>query len=185
MPTTAQSTGVGASVIAASVYSSRCGPTHHHNGPSTRGRLPEGHVATGLLLQMAHRRSHERLSAVLQPLGLDVRSFGVLQFLAHGGLTQRQLIDVLGVDKSTLVRVIDLLEEQQLARRTRNPRDRRAFTVTITNHGRRLLAAANTAAEELGERLFGWLDPPQRRELHQTLQRIIQAADADGYASEE
>jgi DNA-binding MarR family transcriptional regulator len=145
--------------------------------------LPEGHVATGLLLQMAHRRSHERLSAVLQPLGIDVRSFGVLQFLVHEGLTQRQLIDVLRVDKSTLVRVIDQLEDQQLAFRTRDPHDRRAFTVTITDHGRLLLAAANAAAEELGERLFGWLDPRQRRELHQALQHIIQAASTDSHAS--
>ncbi|MCM0676893.1 MarR family winged helix-turn-helix transcriptional regulator [Micromonospora phytophila] len=139
--------------------------------------LPDGHVATGLLLQMAHRRSRDRLEAALARLGIDVRSFGVLQFLLPGGLSQRQLTDLLGVDKSTLVRVIDRLEEQQLARRTRDPRDRRAFSVTITDQGRRVIASANMAAEEVGEQLFGWLSPQQRRELHQALQRIIQAAD--------
>jgi hypothetical protein len=30
---------------------------------------------------------------------------------------------------------------------------------------------------ELGTRLFGWLEPRQRRELHHALQRIIRAAD--------
>jgi DNA-binding MarR family transcriptional regulator len=140
---------------------------------------PGGHVATGLLLQMAHRAAHDRLAAVLRPLGMDVRHFGILQFLTRGGLTQRQLIDVVGVDKSTLVRLIDQLENQQLAQRTRDPGDRRAFQVTITERGRQRLAAANTAAAELGEQLFGWLNSRQRQQLHQTLQRIIQQASPE------
>lgn len=138
--------------------------------------LPDGHVATGLLLQMSHRAAHDRLAAALRPLDMDVRHFGVLQFLSRGGLTQRQLIDLVGVDKSTLVRIIDQLEERRLAKRTRDPNDRRAFQVTITQHGRRRLADANTAATELGERLFGWLEPRQRREFHETLMRIIEQA---------
>lgn len=138
--------------------------------------LPDGHVATGLLLQMAHRAANDRLAAVLRPLGMDVRHFGILQFLSRGGLTQRQLIDLVGVDKSTLVRIIDQLEDQQLAQRTRDPRDRRAFQVTITDRGRDHLAAADTAAAELGEQLFGWLNSQQRRQLHQTLQQIIEQA---------
>jgi DNA-binding MarR family transcriptional regulator len=40
---------------------------------------------------------------------MDVRHFGILQFLARGGLTQRQPIDLVGADKSTLVRLIDRL----------------------------------------------------------------------------
>lgn len=139
--------------------------------------LPDGDVATGLLLQRAHRAAHERLAVALRPLGMDVRHFGILQFLARGGLTQRQLIGLVGVDKSTLVRIIDQLEEQQLARRTRDPRDRRAFQVTITESGRRRLAVANDAAAEVGDRLFGWLEPAQRRRLHDDLQRIIQQAE--------
>jgi DNA-binding MarR family transcriptional regulator len=127
---------------------------------------------------MAHRAAHDRLAAVLRPLGMDVRHFGILQFLACGGLTQRQLIDLVGVDKSTLVRIIDQLEDQQLAQRTRDPHDRRAFQVTITERGRQRLAVANTAAAELGEHLFGWLNPRQRQQLHQTLQRIIEQAGA-------
>ncbi|GIF76780.1 MarR family winged helix-turn-helix transcriptional regulator [Asanoa siamensis] len=141
--------------------------------------LPDGHVATGLLLQMAHRAAHDRLAEALRPLGMDVRHFGILRFLTRGGLTQRQLIDLVGVDKSTLVRIIDQLEEQRLAVRTRDPHDRRAFQVTITDHGRQRLAAADTAAAEVGERLFGWLDPPDRGQLHHTLRRIIAQARND------
>ncbi|GAA0726783.1 MarR family transcriptional regulator [Dactylosporangium roseum] len=142
--------------------------------------LPDGHVATGLLLQMAHRAAHDRLAAELKPLGMDIRHFGILQFLARGGLTQRQLIDLVGVDKSTLVRIIDQLEEQGLAVRTRDPHDRRAFQVTVTERGRERLAAANAVAADLGDHLFGWLGAGDRRRLHELLQRIIQQAHERG-----
>jgi DNA-binding MarR family transcriptional regulator len=146
------------------------------NGQWPAVELPGGHVGTGLLLQMAHRSAHDRLAGVLRPLGMDVRHFGILQFLVRGGLTQRRLIDLVGVDKSTLVRIVDQLEEQQLARRVRDPHDRRAFQVTITEGGRQRLAAANAAAAKLGEELFGWLDEAQRRQLHEVLQRIVHNA---------
>lgn len=138
--------------------------------------LPDGHVATGLLLQMAHRTAHDRLATTLKPLGMDVRHFGILQFLARGALTQRQLIDLAGVDKSTLVRMIDQLEDEQLAIRNRDPHDRRAFRITITEHGRQRLASANMATAELGEQLFGGLEPRQRQQFHETLQQIIRRA---------
>lgn len=138
--------------------------------------LPEGDVATGMLLQMAHRSTHQRLAAALLPLGLEVRDFGVLAVLAHGPLSQRQLIDVLGVDKSTMVRVVDDLERQELVTRRRNPHDRRAYAVELTDRGRKRLDAAQAAARDLGARLFGWLSDRDRRQLHATLQRIIQAA---------
>ena len=49
--------------------------------------------------------------------------------------------------------------------------------MTITDQGRRVIASANMAGEEVGEQLFGWLSPQQRRELHQALKLFIQAAD--------
>ncbi|AYF26877.1 hypothetical protein CSH63_05310 [Micromonospora tulbaghiae] len=140
--------------------------------------LPAGHVATGLLLQMAHRAARCHLASALQSVEMDVRHFGILQFLVHGGLTQRQLTDLAGVDKSTLVRIIDRLEHDQLAQRTRNPHDRRSFHVTITETGRQRLAAANAAAGEIIEHLFGWLGERERCQLHQALLGIIQASRA-------
>jgi DNA-binding MarR family transcriptional regulator len=131
-----------------------------------------------MLLQMAHRSSHQRLAATLAPLGLAARDFGVLAFLSRGPLSQRQLIDLLGVDKSTMVRVVDDLERQGLLVRRRDPNDRRAYAVELTDHGRQRLDAAQTATRDLGAHLFGWLSDHDRRRLHATLHRIIQAAQS-------
>jgi DNA-binding MarR family transcriptional regulator len=106
------------------------------------------------------------------------RRFCVLALLARGPLSQRQLIDVLGVDKSTVVRVVDDLERQGLLTRRRDPHDRRAHAVELTDHGRQRLDAAQAAARDLGAHLFGWLTDRDRRRLHATLQRIIQAAQS-------
>jgi DNA-binding MarR family transcriptional regulator len=140
--------------------------------------LPEGDVATGMLLQMAHRSSHQRLAAALEPHGLAVRDFGVLAFLARRPLSQRQLIDLLGVDKSTMVRVVDELERQGLLVRRRDRHDRRAHAVELTDQGRQRLDAAQAATRDLGTHLFGWLSASDRRRLHATLHRIIHAAQS-------
>ena len=102
----------------------------------------------------------------------------MLAFLARGPLNQRQLIDVLGVDKSTMVRVVDGLERQGLLVRRRHPDDRRAYAVELTDHGHQQLDAAQGAARDLGAHLFGWLSAQDRRRLHTTLHRIIQAAQS-------
>jgi hypothetical protein len=115
-----------------------------------------------MLLQMAHRSSHQRLAAALAPLGLAVRDFGVLAFLARGPLRQRQLVDH--------------LERQGLLVRRRDRHDRRAYAVELTDHGRQRLDAAHAATRDLGAHLFGWLSDQDRRRLHATLHRIIQAA---------
>ena len=67
--------------------------------------------------------------------------FGVLQVIAaNSGLSQSELGALLGVDRSTIVAVIDRLEEADLVRRLPAPNDRRSYALSLSENGTRTLA---------------------------------------------
>src|ERR1700752_841001 len=68
-----------------------------------------------------------RGAELLEPMGLQPAHYGVLVHLTgQEGLSQQQLADAMGVHRNVMVGLIDELEERDLVRRERHPRDRRA-----------------------------------------------------------
>src|SRR2546421_2753964 len=98
---------------------------------------------TGFLLQRAHRRLRLALNDALGPLDLGIAHVAVLGLLSvRGDLSQRQLIEIMDADKSTMVYLVDTLERHGLAERRPDPTDRRAYAVHLTETGRRRLVQA-------------------------------------------
>ncbi|MFB4315221.1 MarR family winged helix-turn-helix transcriptional regulator [Actinomadura sp. 21ATH] len=148
---------------------------------SGEGGPAAGQVGLGMLLAEAHNRSRDRMNEALGPLGINVRGFAVLLALPlYGPVSQRDLIARIGIDKSTMFRLIDELEEGGLVSRERAPRDRRAYSIVLTPRGEETLAGARRAAEEVDEHLFGRLTGPERRRLTGLLRRL---AEPDSPAS--
>ncbi|MGP4024826.1 MarR family winged helix-turn-helix transcriptional regulator [Actinomadura sp. 3N407] len=132
-------------------------------------------VGLGMLLAAAHNQSRERLNRVLHPLGIDVRGFAVLLALPlYGPVTQRELIGRIGIDKSTMVRLIDELEGGELVSRERVPQDRRAYSIVLTSRGEQTLTKARRAAEQVGGHIFGRLTEAERRHLVGLLRRLAE-----------
>jgi DNA-binding MarR family transcriptional regulator len=116
----------------------------------------ESRSELGLLLRVAHRRASKEANDALSPLGIEARHLGVLLLLdTRGKLSQTQLVDALGADKSGMVRTVDDLERIGAAVRQADPGDRRARLVELTSDGRELLRSAQAAADEVAGRLFG------------------------------
>ncbi|MFI0485706.1 MarR family winged helix-turn-helix transcriptional regulator [Actinomadura sp. 9N215] len=133
------------------------------------------HVGLGMLLAGAHHQARSGMNDELRPLDIDVRGFSMLLALdLYGPSSQRRLIDLSGIDKSTMVRIIDELEDRGLVRRERAPQDRRAYSITLTGDGERTLASARRIAADVGENLFGWLRPDERAQLVDLLRRLTE-----------
>ena len=80
---------------------------------------------TGFLLQRAHRRLRLAHNEALRPLQLNIAELAVAGLLAdRGDLSQRQLIEIMDADKSTMVYLVDELESQGLVERRPDPTDR-------------------------------------------------------------
>ncbi|MEV4673854.1 MULTISPECIES: MarR family winged helix-turn-helix transcriptional regulator [Actinomadura] len=135
------------------------------------------HVGVGMLLAAAHNRSRQSMNDELRPLGIDVRQYAMLLALEmYGPSSQRRLIDLTGIDKSTMVRSVDELERADLVRRERIPEDRRAYAITLTRTGTQTLARARRVGADVGERLFGRLAADERDQLVALLRKISEYA---------
>ena len=78
--------------------------------------------------------------AHLKKIGLTVSQFGVLEALSmRGPLCQKDIAEVIRKTTGNITTVIDNLEKNGLAVRTKGRADRRYFTVTITDKGKQLL----------------------------------------------
>ena len=75
-------------------------------------------------------------------------------------MTQKALGDALRIDRTTMVTLLDDLEDKGYLTRQRHPHDRRAFLVHPTDSGRTAKVAAVSSLDEQQRRFLGPLDPP-------------------------
>ncbi|SNS02233.1 DNA-binding transcriptional regulator, MarR family [Streptosporangium subroseum] len=110
--------------------------------------------------------------------GIGVGQHLVLKMLAAvGPCSQQTLSEELRIDRSVMVGVCDDLEKAGHVRRERNPADRRAYAVTITDSGLGLLAEAETSVPEFLDRTFQALTPAERDHLTALLGKLLNVGD--------
>ena len=106
--------------------------------------------------------------------GLGVGHHLVLKMLAAvGPRSQQVLSEELRIDRSVMVGIVDDLEKAGAVRRERDPADRRAYAVTITDAGRGALTAAERAVPEFLDRTFAALAPGERDQLGALLVKLL------------
>ena len=140
------------------------------------------HRRLGAVLTWAAENAQEVANRALEPLGLTVKHFGVMTFLRYetepkgerGSLSQQAIGELLRIDRTTMVALIDDLEQKGYVKRERNPDDRRAYVITLTAAGRRAQARAEDAVDANALQFFGRLSEAERAELHRLLARLIE-----------
>jgi DNA-binding MarR family transcriptional regulator len=106
--------------------------------------------------------------------GIGVGQHLVLKMLAEAGpSSQRVLSDQLRIDRSVMVGICDSLEQAGHVRRERDESDRRAYAVTITASGRRLLDRAEGAVPAFLDDTFKDLSPAEREQLSRLLGKLL------------
>jgi len=128
-----------------------------------------------LFAQLHLRWGAEATSALSEAgLGLGGMHFGALSVIdAAGPISQQELGEYVKKDRTTIVALVDDLEHEGLVERRRNPADRRAYALELTDEGRDWLAAAGPALTEAEDRLLLDLDDDERAQLVDTLQRVL------------
>lgn len=131
----------------------------------------------GALLVIAARTGQELAGRRLAPMGLTVRLCGVLNLLAEGPISQQALGEQLGIDRTTVVELIDELEQQGVVVRRRKSGDRRAYALHLTPKGRTVQKRAAKAFDGAADEFFNALKPAERRAMAGMMRRLIEAAD--------
>jgi MarR family transcriptional regulator, lower aerobic nicotinate degradation pathway regulator len=129
----------------------------------------------GYLLSKAHLRIHNSANEALEPLGLTVKHYGLLTLLVHEGpISQGRLGEVMRIDRTTMVALIDDLERDGHVDRTRNPEDRRAYALAATPAGRRVQRRAAALMKRVYDESLSSLSEDERSELRRMLTAIIE-----------
>lgn len=130
---------------------------------------------SGYLFNQIAGRFRSLTQQALQPLGLSPPMLRALETIgADQPLTQVQLGNRVGMDRTTIVHVIDRFEKLGYARRSRSSVDRRAYTVLLTAEGETALAEARVLARDVDAVILSPLSPVQRQSLLTLLQAIHQ-----------
>ncbi len=144
-----------------------------------RGPIP-GELAQfpGYLLARLGESSRRRFREALEQAGgLHPRLFGVMTMVAaQPGMTQQQLHEQTGIDPSSMVAVIDELEQQGLAERRAHPGDRRARAIYLTETGLQTLERVKRIVAELQRELFAPLTAEEARTMHALLRKLASSA---------
>jgi DNA-binding MarR family transcriptional regulator len=94
----------------------------------------------GYHLRRAQIVVFQNFKETMGAVAITPRQFGVLTVIdKNPGLSQTQLGNVLGIDRSTVVAVIDKLESRGLVARMTAPGDRRSHALRLSEAGMRLL----------------------------------------------
>jgi DNA-binding MarR family transcriptional regulator len=126
-------------------------------------------------------RAKRLFARALEPLGLRPNQVLVLNHLAVvEGVSQRDLVEGLEIDASSMVALLDAFEARGLAQRRPNPRDRRAYAIYLTDDGRATLQRALELSLEVESSLLAPLDAEERARLRQLLLRIAAGGEETG-----
>lgn len=144
-------------------------------GPRQSGRSGQPEViGTGFLLSALGAHSAMNFGRRLAALDLTPPHVGLLRAIAREpGRSQQAVAEEFGMPPSRLVAFIDDLEHAGLVERGRDPRDRRAHNLFLTDKGAKVMGQVADIGRDSEQALLKSLNREERLELHRLLERLM------------
>ncbi len=113
------------------------------------------------------------LSTALEGCGAD-RYLSLMLFLHHAQRPMKQqfLADSLGIDKASMVRMLDYMVERNLIERVVNPANRREYLLELTATGKRKIPRIEKEITHTDNLLFEGISPLARKKFLKTLKQL-------------
>ena len=126
-----------------------------------------------LLLTKLNSRTGVGMVDALEPLGMQPRETAILASVSQfGAMSQRQLSQLLGIDRSTMVTCVDRLQALKLAERQPRPDDRRVALVTLTARGEQAVRDAKRLLDAFESELLAPLTKPEQAAFREALVKM-------------
>jgi MarR family transcriptional regulator, transcriptional regulator for hemolysin len=126
-----------------------------------------------LLAQASHVMVTE-MTRAFEDMGVAPRGHCVLSTARAGEYTQKELADLIGLDKTTMVVTIDELERAGLAERVPSAADRRARIIRVTPAGKRIVAKGEVVVEKIQRDVLASLPASEAKRFMETLERLVE-----------
>lgn len=147
--------------------------TTNKNGtphPINMGILPD---LIGFNLRCAQLAVFQHFNATVGTNGISAPQFGTLLLIeANPAISQSAIAKALRFDRSTLVQIIDRLEDAKLVTRHTSPTDRRSHALRLTDEGSVVLAKLKEVATSHENAIAGGLNANERKECIALLKKL-------------
>jgi DNA-binding MarR family transcriptional regulator len=126
------------------------------------------------LFKHAERLMSELHVEALAPFDIHARDLGVLLAIdSTEPASQQEIAQRMGVDRTTMVAIIDALEAKGMIARHPDPEDRRRNVVELTPTGQDILRQAITASDAAEAQLLAPLSLDESQQLRDLLARVL------------
>jgi DNA-binding MarR family transcriptional regulator len=134
--------------------------------------MPE-HGGFAFLLVQLGMEAARQFGELIAPLGVEPRHVGMLMRLAaNEGKAQQVIGELIGLNPTQTVFLVDELEGRGFVERRRNPTDRRSHALYLTRAGRDMLSKVREAGRVHQARLGAALSETEQVQLTELLRRI-------------
>jgi len=116
-------------------------------------------------LQSLFRTSTKKLNLTLPQIIL-------LSSIPIDGIDMSTLSQRIGVDNSTLTRLIDILIKNNFVRKIKNPKDGRSFIILLTVSGEKLQFKIEQQIDQFGSKIFSKIPIEDQDEVKETLSTL-------------
>jgi DNA-binding MarR family transcriptional regulator len=125
------------------------------------------------LFKRADRHLADLHAEALAPLDIHVRELGVLLVIDRSEPgSQQEIAERMGVDRTTMVAIIDSLETKGIIARRPDSDDRRRNLIEITPAGHEILRQATVASDRAEAQLLAPLNAQDAEQLRDLLARV-------------
>lgn len=132
------------------------------------------------LLHRAQQMAANRSAQALREAGITLRQFSVLAAASgEDGPSQSRLVELTGIDRSTLADMLARMEQSGLIERAQSEEDARAKSVALTAKGHAALDLAAPAVRDADEALITSLAKNRRNAFIDLLTTLIASTESE------
>lgn len=122
-------------------------------------------------------RFRKMLADELASVGVQLPQQGIMVILSKAGpMNQNSLGEEMAIDKATMVKLIDQMEDADLVRRNVDAHDRRVKLVELTPKGRNLVPKMAAMREKVEAKFLSALTKAEATELRRLIMKLVHAS---------
>lgn len=125
-------------------------------------------------IERVRRHTKDEVERTLAGHGSSMREYWILSCVIDQPLSQTQLSEVLAIDASDMVRLVDSLEKHEWVKRDRDPDDRRRQIITPTKKGVKMHGALAKDVADAEDRALDMSTTKQLKSLKKLSKAILQ-----------
>lgn len=124
-------------------------------------------------IERVRRHTKDEVERTLARHDSTMREFWVLCCVSEEAMSQRELAELLAIDASDMVRILDSLEGHGWVKRDRDPKDRRRQLVSATKKGAKILDSLSGDVAKAEDRALELSSQKQLKSIKKLAQAIL------------